>query len=136
MSYILGGVEEEPIGDAADLEAIADEVEAGRGPVAFVCPGRRPVVPVPRHRRRVTDAGGRWRLDVRPRAQRQLSRLPEKIAAAAAEFIAGPLLVPCSWQMTFQLTLTGGEISSLSAGSASRWPRMVATALKLTLPTL
>jgi mRNA-degrading endonuclease RelE of RelBE toxin-antitoxin system len=29
---------------------------------------------------------------VRPRAQRQLARLPEKIAAAAAEFITGPLL--------------------------------------------
>jgi hypothetical protein len=37
----------------------------------------------------VTDAGGRWKLDVRPRAQRQLSRLPEKIATAAAEFIVG-----------------------------------------------
>lgn len=35
---------------------------------------------------------GRWRLDVRPRAQRQLSRLPEKIATTVAEFIAGPLL--------------------------------------------
>lgn len=44
--------------------------------------------------------------------------------------------VSCSWQMTVQVTLTAGEISSLSAGSASRWPRMVATALKLTLPTL
>jgi mRNA interferase RelE/StbE len=40
----------------------------------------------------VTDAGGRWHLDVRSRAQRQLSRLPEKIATAAAEFIVGPLL--------------------------------------------
>jgi mRNA interferase RelE/StbE len=40
----------------------------------------------------VTEAGGRWRLDVRPRAQRQLSRLPEKIATAVAEFIVGPLL--------------------------------------------
>jgi len=40
----------------------------------------------------VTDAGGRWHLDVRPRAQRQLSRLPEKIATATAEFIVGPLL--------------------------------------------
>jgi mRNA-degrading endonuclease RelE of RelBE toxin-antitoxin system len=29
---------------------------------------------------------------VRPRAQRQLARLPEKIAVAAAEFITGPLL--------------------------------------------
>ncbi|HXZ77816.1 MAG TPA: type II toxin-antitoxin system RelE/ParE family toxin [Streptosporangiaceae bacterium] len=29
---------------------------------------------------------------MRPRAQRQLARLPEKIAAAAAEFITGPLL--------------------------------------------
>jgi len=27
-----------------------------------------------------------------PRAQRQITRLPEKIAAAAAEFITGPLL--------------------------------------------
>lgn len=35
---------------------------------------------------------GRWRLDVRPRAQRRLAQLPEKIAAAAAEFITGPLL--------------------------------------------
>ena len=34
----------------------------------------------------------RWQLDVRPRAERQLARLPEKIAAAAAEFITGPLL--------------------------------------------
>jgi len=40
----------------------------------------------------VTDAGRHWRLDVRPRAQRQLSRLPEKVATAAAEFIVGPLL--------------------------------------------
>lgn len=40
----------------------------------------------------MTDAGGRWHLDVRPRAQRQLSRLPEKIATAAAEFVVGPLL--------------------------------------------
>lgn len=35
---------------------------------------------------------GRWRLDVRPRAQRRLALPPEKIAAAAAEFITGPLL--------------------------------------------
>jgi hypothetical protein len=40
----------------------------------------------------VTGPVGRWKLDVLPRAQRQLARLPEKIAAAAAEFIAGPLL--------------------------------------------
>ncbi len=40
----------------------------------------------------MTGQAGRWRLDVRPRAQRQLARLPEKIAAAAAEFITGPLL--------------------------------------------
>lgn len=44
MSYILKGVEEKPIGDAADLDAIADEVEAGRGPVALTRPGHRPVV--------------------------------------------------------------------------------------------
>lgn len=37
-------MEEKPIGDAEDLEAIADEVEAGRGPVALVRPGHRPVV--------------------------------------------------------------------------------------------
>lgn len=40
----------------------------------------------------MTDAGGRWRLEVRPRAQRQLERLPEKVATAAAEFLLGPLL--------------------------------------------
>jgi hypothetical protein len=40
----------------------------------------------------VTGPAGRWELDVRPRAQRQPARLPEKIAAAAAEFITGPLL--------------------------------------------
>lgn len=40
----------------------------------------------------MTGPGSRWRLDVRPRAQRQLSRLPEKIATAAAEFIVGALL--------------------------------------------
>jgi PHD/YefM family antitoxin component YafN of YafNO toxin-antitoxin module len=44
MSYILGGVEEKPIGESEDLAAIADEVEAGRGPVAVVRPGHRPVV--------------------------------------------------------------------------------------------
>jgi len=37
-------VKEQPIGDGEDLEAIADEVEAGRGPVALVRPGHRPVV--------------------------------------------------------------------------------------------
>jgi mRNA interferase RelE/StbE len=40
----------------------------------------------------VSRPGCRWQLDVRPRAQRALTRLPEKIAAAAAEFITGPLL--------------------------------------------
>jgi mRNA interferase RelE/StbE len=40
----------------------------------------------------VTNVAGRWRLDVRPRAQRQLTQLPEKIATAVAEFIVGPLL--------------------------------------------
>ena len=34
----------------------------------------------------------RWGLEVRARAQRQLSRLPEKIAMAVAEFVTGPLL--------------------------------------------
>jgi PHD/YefM family antitoxin component YafN of YafNO toxin-antitoxin module len=32
------------ISDPSDLEAIADEVEAGHGPVALVRPGHRPVV--------------------------------------------------------------------------------------------
>jgi mRNA interferase RelE/StbE len=40
----------------------------------------------------VTGRAGRWNLDVRPRAQRQLERLPEKIATAAAEFMTGALL--------------------------------------------
>jgi hypothetical protein len=40
----------------------------------------------------VTGRAGRWNLDVRPRAQRQLARLPEKIATAAAGFLTGPLL--------------------------------------------
>jgi hypothetical protein len=40
----------------------------------------------------VTRRAGRWNLDVRPRAQRQLARLPGKIAAAAAGFLAGPML--------------------------------------------
>jgi mRNA interferase RelE/StbE len=40
----------------------------------------------------VSHPRGRWELDVRPRAVRALSRLPEKVAAAAAEFITGPLL--------------------------------------------
>jgi hypothetical protein len=40
----------------------------------------------------VTNAGGRWHLEVRPRAQRQLERLPEKVATAIAEFVLGPLL--------------------------------------------
>jgi PHD/YefM family antitoxin component YafN of YafNO toxin-antitoxin module len=37
-------VKEKPIGDADALEAIADEVESGAGPVALVRPGHRPVV--------------------------------------------------------------------------------------------
>jgi mRNA interferase RelE/StbE len=40
----------------------------------------------------VTGSAGRWTLDVRAPAQRQLARLPETVAAAAAEFITGPLL--------------------------------------------
>jgi len=48
---ILGGVDSEPRDDAGRLAAAADEAEADR-----------------------------WKLDVRPRAQRQLTRLPEKIA--------------------------------------------------------
>ena len=40
----------------------------------------------------MTSRAGRWNLDVRPRAQRQLARLPEKIATAAAGFLTGPLL--------------------------------------------
>ena len=37
-------MKEKPIGDAGDLEAILDEVEAGHGPVALVRPGHRHVV--------------------------------------------------------------------------------------------
>ena len=37
-------MKEQPISDADALEAIADEVEAGGGPVALVRPGHRPVV--------------------------------------------------------------------------------------------
>ena len=37
-------MEEKPLSDSGDLEAIADEVEAGHGPVALVRPGHRPVV--------------------------------------------------------------------------------------------
>jgi PHD/YefM family antitoxin component YafN of YafNO toxin-antitoxin module len=44
ISYIIAGVKEEPIGDPDALDAIADEVEAGAGPVALVRPGHRPVV--------------------------------------------------------------------------------------------
>jgi mRNA interferase RelE/StbE len=40
----------------------------------------------------VTGPAGRWTLDVRARAQRQLARLPEKVAAAAAKPVTGPLL--------------------------------------------
>jgi hypothetical protein len=39
----------------------------------------------------VTGRVGCWNLDVRPHAQRQLARLPEKIVTAAAGFLAGPL---------------------------------------------
>jgi mRNA-degrading endonuclease RelE of RelBE toxin-antitoxin system len=39
----------------------------------------------------VTGRAGRWNPGVRPRAQRQLARLPEKIAPAAAGFRTGPL---------------------------------------------
>lgn len=41
---ILEGMKEQPIGDSEALEAIADEVEAGHGPIALVRPGHRPVV--------------------------------------------------------------------------------------------
>lgn len=37
-------MKEQPIGDAEALEDIADEVEAGHGPIALVRPGHRPVV--------------------------------------------------------------------------------------------
>ena len=40
----------------------------------------------------MTGGSGRWKLDVRPQAERRLARLPEKVGAALAEFIAGPLL--------------------------------------------
>jgi PHD/YefM family antitoxin component YafN of YafNO toxin-antitoxin module len=38
------GVRNEPLSDADPLAAVADEVEAGRGPVALVRPGHSPVV--------------------------------------------------------------------------------------------
>ncbi len=37
-------MKEQPIGDAEALEVIADEVEAGHGPIALVRPGHHPVV--------------------------------------------------------------------------------------------
>jgi PHD/YefM family antitoxin component YafN of YafNO toxin-antitoxin module len=37
-------MEEKPIGETDSLEAIANEVEAGHGPVALVRPGHSPVV--------------------------------------------------------------------------------------------
>lgn len=40
----------------------------------------------------MTGGSSRWKLDVRPQAERQLARLPEKAGAALAEFILGPLL--------------------------------------------
>ena len=40
----------------------------------------------------MTGGSGRWNLEVRPRAKRQIARLPEKTAAAVVEFILGPLL--------------------------------------------
>jgi mRNA-degrading endonuclease RelE of RelBE toxin-antitoxin system len=40
----------------------------------------------------VTGGSGHWDLDMRPRAKRQIARLPEKAAAAVVEFILGPLL--------------------------------------------
>lgn len=40
----------------------------------------------------MTDAGARWRREVSPRGQRQLEHLSEKVAAAVAEFILGPLV--------------------------------------------
>jgi PHD/YefM family antitoxin component YafN of YafNO toxin-antitoxin module len=39
-----GDVRNEPLSEADPLAAVADEVEAGRGPVALVRPGHRPVV--------------------------------------------------------------------------------------------
>lgn len=40
----------------------------------------------------MTGRAGRWDSGVRPRAQRQLARLPGKIATAAAGFMPWPLL--------------------------------------------
>jgi mRNA interferase RelE/StbE len=39
----------------------------------------------------VTRGSGRWSIDMRPRARRQVARLPEKTAAAVIEFVLGPL---------------------------------------------
>jgi hypothetical protein len=58
----------------------------------------------------VTGPAGRWKLDVRPRAQRQLARLPEKIAAAAAEFITGRCWTTRGVSATRCVTNTPGSI--------------------------
>jgi PHD/YefM family antitoxin component YafN of YafNO toxin-antitoxin module len=39
-----GAVEQKPLSEHDDIEALADEVEAGRGPVTLVRPGHSPVV--------------------------------------------------------------------------------------------
>ena len=39
----------------------------------------------------------RWRLVVAPSVERTLARLPEKVATAIVEFLAGPLLDDPKW---------------------------------------
>jgi PHD/YefM family antitoxin component YafN of YafNO toxin-antitoxin module len=44
LSESSGAVEQKPLSEHDDIEALADEVEAGRGPVTLVRPGHSPVV--------------------------------------------------------------------------------------------
>jgi hypothetical protein len=64
---------------------------------------------------RVSHPPGQWRLDVRPRAQRQLTRLPENIAAAAASslrvrswIIPGVLVIHCGTRTAASIPVRRG----------------------------
>ena len=62
----------------------------------------------------------RWGLEVRARAQRQLSRLPEKVATAVAEFVTGPLLDnPFASGIRFAMSTTGSTRPAAVATGAS-----------------
>lgn len=85
--------------------------------------------------------GGRWELDVRGRAQRQLSRLPEKIATAAAEFITGPLLDnPLRLDIHFVMSTTvstrpAAVATGVSATASTTAPRPSSFSTSHTDPT-